>query len=172
MRAREIWVALRRTQSRLLEHIKTSIWIAKLNRQRVTILPGYVATSIDRISFGEDVLLSHQAFLQGAGGLFFGSKIMVGPQARFITVNHDIVTRATVSAPIVIEDGAWIGANATVLPGVTIGEGSVVAAGAVVTRNVPAGKIVAGIPARAISDTEGSVETISYFSSQEWRSQF
>ena len=51
------------------------------------------------------------------------------------------------TAPVVIGDNVWIGANATILPGVTIGSMSVVAAGAVVTKDVPSGVLVAGNPA-------------------------
>ncbi|NEE07867.1 sugar O-acetyltransferase, partial [Streptomyces sp. SID7499] len=53
-------------------------------------------------------------------------------------------------APIVIEDDVWIGAAAVITQGVTVGAGAVVAAGAVVTRDVPAGTVVAGVPARVI----------------------
>jgi acetyltransferase-like isoleucine patch superfamily enzyme len=53
-----------------------------------------------------------------------------------------------IAKPIVIEDDVWIGTHAVILPGVRIGRGAVVAAGAIVTRDVPAGVIVAGVPAR------------------------
>lgn len=55
-------------------------------------------------------------------------------------------------APVVLRRGCYLGAGALVLPGVEVGERAVVAAGAVVTRNVPAGKVVAGVPARVIKD--------------------
>jgi len=58
--------------------------------------------------------------------------------------------RQIFAAPIVIERGAWLCAGATVLHGVTVGEDSVVAAGAVVTRDVPAGVVVGGVPARVL----------------------
>ena len=58
------------------------------------------------------------------------------------------------SAPIVIEDRAWIGFNAIILKGVTIGEGSVVAAGAVVTKDVEPYTVVAGNPARVVKRLE------------------
>ena len=51
------------------------------------------------------------------------------------------------TAPVIIEDNVWIGANSTILPGVTIGRMSVVAAGSIVTRDVPSGVLVAGNPA-------------------------
>ena len=57
-----------------------------------------------------------------------------------------------VRAPVKIEDYAWLGTRATVLAGVTIGRGAVVATGAVVTRDVEAYTVVAGIPARKIGE--------------------
>lgn len=55
-------------------------------------------------------------------------------------------------APVVLKRGCYLGAGALLLPGVTVGEGAVVAAGAVVTRDVPPGKVVGGVPARVIKD--------------------
>lgn len=56
--------------------------------------------------------------------------------------------------PVIIEDGAWICIGAIVLPGVTVGKNAVVAAGAVVSRDVPANTMVAGIPARHVKDLD------------------
>ena len=72
-----------------------------------------------------------------------------------ITTNHDpgLGWRrcgALSKAPIVVEDGSWIGACATILPGITIGRGSVVAAGAVVTTDVDPHTMVGGVPAKRI----------------------
>jgi acetyltransferase-like isoleucine patch superfamily enzyme len=55
---------------------------------------------------------------------------------------------------VVIGDDVWVGGNATILPGVTIGDGAVVAAGAVVTRDVPAHSVVAGVPAKVVRRLE------------------
>jgi acetyltransferase-like isoleucine patch superfamily enzyme len=82
----------------------------------------------------------------------FGHNIKIG---RNVFVNFDCPLdpaqrKSTYSRPIVIRRNAWIGANATVMPGITIGENAVVAAGAVVTKDVAANTIVAGVPARAV----------------------
>ncbi|WP_202320064.1 acyltransferase [Archaeoglobus neptunius] len=66
---------------------------------------------------------------------------------------HCIDSRIPITLkPVVVKRNAYIGARAVILPGVTVGESAIVAAGAVVTRDVPPGKIVAGVPARIIED--------------------
>ena len=71
-----------------------------------------------------------------------------------ITSNHlkDDPYFGVEDKPITIEDYAWVGSRATVLPGVTIGRGAVVAAGAVVTKDVPAYAVVGGVPAKVIGE--------------------
>lgn len=64
--------------------------------------------------------------------------------------NCEITGKSSFSAPIVIEDHVWVGMNATILKGVTIGEGSIIAAGSVVTRDIPAHCLAAGVPAKVI----------------------
>ena len=82
---------------------------------------------------------------------------MIGPDCHFYPYNHGIASGVMMQqqplgtkGDIVVEDDVWIGRGATVLSGVTIKKGSVVGAGALVTRNVPAGTIVAGNPARVM----------------------
>jgi maltose O-acetyltransferase len=100
----------------------------------------------------------------GPGGTFYthresairiGSDCDIAPQVIFVTGSHamgDGLRRAGEgqSAPIIIEDGCWLGARVTVLGGVTVGSGAIVAAGAVVTRDVPPNTLVGGVPARFI----------------------
>ena len=81
--------------------------------------------------------------------------VLIGPQVKLVTENHplDPATRkGLITKPIVIKQNAWIGAGATILPGVTIGENSVVAAGAVVSKDVPDNTVVGGIPARILKN--------------------
>lgn len=78
---------------------------------------------------------------------------MLGPKVSLITENHPIDPtdhKTVLPSPIVIKRNAWIGAGATILPGVIVGENSVVAAGAVVSRDVPPNTVVAGIPAKVV----------------------
>lgn len=84
--------------------------------------------------------------------ILIGECCDIGPAVEFITGGHIIgpASRRAGSGtakPIVINDGCWIGASARILGGVNIGAGSVVAAGSVVTRDVPANVLVAGVPA-------------------------
>lgn len=84
-----------------------------------------------------------------------GDDVLLGPKVGLYTSNHSLdlterVTGACVARPITIGDGVWIGANVTVLPGVSIGAGAVIGAGSVVTRDVPAGTVAAGNPARVL----------------------
>jgi acetyltransferase-like isoleucine patch superfamily enzyme len=85
--------------------------------------------------------------------------VLIGPNVSIITSGHPLEPsqrRAGVTAvPIVIERNVWIAAGATIIGGVTVGENSVVAAGAVVTRDVPANSLVAGVPAKVIRSLGG-----------------
>ncbi len=64
------------------------------------------------------------------------------------------MTRSTILGPVVIEDCVWAGANVSIVPGVTIGEGAILAMGVVVTRDVPAGAVVAGNPAGIVGQRD------------------
>lgn len=84
-----------------------------------------------------------------------GARVQIGPRVSFETMGHglDYVPgkgRGRTSAPIVVEDEVWIGANVVILPGVTVGRGAVVAAGAIVNRDVAPYSLVGGVPARLI----------------------
>jgi maltose O-acetyltransferase len=88
-----------------------------------------------------------------------GRGVLIGPRVSLETVSHSVTVtpgrgRTTESAPIIIEDDAWIGAGAIITGGITIGRGAVVAAGAVVTHDVPPLTLVAGVPARPVRSIE------------------
>ena len=91
------------------------------------------------------------------GPVAIGSHVNLAQGITVTALNHNFSTpglridqQGVNTQPIVIADDVWIGAGAIVLPGVTIGRHSVVAAGAVVTRDVPPGTVVAGVPAKVV----------------------
>ncbi len=108
---------------------------------------------------GPDVVIGAETFINRDAYIrpqvTIGERVNLGPFVRLITDTHEIGSRERRAGAhrfdaITIGDGVWIGANATVLPGVSIGAGSVVAAGAIVTQDVPEDVLVGGVPARVI----------------------
>ena len=89
--------------------------------------------------------------MMAAGGITIEDDVMIAANAQLISNNHDLDNRWIITCkPVRICRRAWIGAGATILPGVTIGENAVVGAGSVVTKSVEANTIVAGNPAKVI----------------------
>jgi maltose O-acetyltransferase len=111
-------------------------------------------TTVGNLAIGPGTSIDQQAMLDARGGLTIGAAVATGPDVMLLTAEHDphSPTFAGRLAPVVIGDRCWLGARATVLPGVTIGEGAVVAAGAVVSRDVAPFMIVGGVPARVIGE--------------------
>lgn len=121
------------------------------------LFPPFNSDCGKNIHLGRDVFINVGCKFQDQGGIYLGDRMLVGQNVVLATLSHgmDPAHRADLHpAPIRIGDDVWIGANATVLPGVAIGHGAVVAAGAVVTRDVPAMTVVGGVPARVIKRIE------------------
>lgn len=105
------------------------------------------------LAIGHHSRINRSCCLDARGGLFIGNNVSVSAEVVILTMEHlkDDAHFSTVTRPVRIEDHAWIGVRAMLMPGVTVGRGAVVAAGAVVTRDVAAGDVVGGVPARPIS---------------------
>lgn len=102
---------------------------------------------------GKNVFINFDCVFLDLGGITIEDNVLIAPKVSLLSEGHplDPVERQSlVPGPITIKRNAWIGAGATILPGVTVGENAVVAAGAVVSRNVPANTVVGGVPAKVI----------------------
>lgn len=105
------------------------------------------------IRLGKNVFVNHACTFLDMGGISVEDEVLLGPKVNLITENHPLDPadrKAIIAKPVVLKRNAWIGAAATILPGVTVGENSVVAAGSIVTRDVPANTVVAGVPAKFV----------------------
>lgn len=105
------------------------------------------------IHFGKRVFVNSGCKFQDQGGIFIGDDVLVGHNCMIATLNHteDPERRADMTPkPVRIGNKVWIGANATILPGITIGDGAIIAAGAVVTKDVAARTVVGGVPAKPL----------------------
>lgn len=107
------------------------------------------------VEIGENFYANMDCVFLDVNKIIFGDNVMIGPRAGFYTAGHPTDPTVRIKdlefgLPIKVEDNVWIGANATILPGVTIGKNSIVGAGAVVTKDVPENTIVGGNPAKVI----------------------
>lgn len=121
-------------------HEGATVWINE--GARVTLGSGYINSGANisvsgSLTIGHDVAIAENVTIWDADG-------------------HAIEGRPAGPRPVVIGNHVWIGLNATILKGVTIGDGAVIAAGAVVNRDVPAGMLAAGVPARPVRPIQWS----------------
>lgn len=119
----------------------------------ITIFPPFHTNFGRFIKLGKNIFINHACSFLDIGGITIEDDVMIGPKVSLITENHPLDPndrKILHLKPIVLKRNSWIGAAATILPGVTIGENAVVAAGAVVSRDVPHNTIVAGVPAKVI----------------------
>lgn len=117
------------------------------------VFPPFYTDFGKNITVGKNVFINACCHFQDQGGITLGDNCLVGHNVVFATLNHGFAPEERQSMlpdPIVVGRNVWIGSNSTILQGVTIGDNSIIAAGSVVTKDVPANAIVAGVPARFI----------------------
>ena len=121
--------------------------------ESTTIFPPFYTNFGRFITLGKNVFINHACSFLDMGGITIEDGVMIGPHVNLTSETHPLnpnERETVIPKPILIRRNAWIGAAATILPGVTIGENAVIAAGAVVSRDVPANAVVAGVPAKVV----------------------
>ncbi len=101
--------------------------------------------------------INRNCYIEAIGGVHIGKYSILGPYVCIFSSNHvfkdaekPVIFQGVESKQVIIEENVWIGAQATILAGVTIGKNAIIAAGSVVTKNIPPNTIAAGVPAKVI----------------------
>ena len=121
-----------------------------------TIRPPFHCDYGSHLTLGAGVFVNFGGVFLDCAPIIIGDATQIGPNVQLLTPDHprDPVQRRAgweAAHPITIGENVWIGGGAIVCPGVTIGDDAIVAAGAVVTRDVPAGATVGGVPAKVLA---------------------
>lgn len=104
---------------------------------------------------GDETFINHNAYFMDGGTITIGSHCFIGPNCGLYTANHPLLAQERnqgyeTARPIVIEDNVWIGADVTILPGVTIGAGSVIGAKSLVNKDIPDHVLAVGNPCKVL----------------------
>ena len=121
------------------------------------IIPPFYTEFGKNIKLGKEVFINMCCHFQDNGGIEIGDGSMLGSGVTIVTLNHDINPKKRCNAfpkPVKIGKKVWIGANCTILPGVTVGDNSVIGAGSVVVKDIPTNSIAVGVPAKVIKNIE------------------
>ena len=121
--------------------------------EKFRLFPPFYTDYGRNLKIGKNVFINSGCCFQDQGGIEIGDGCLIGHQVVIATLDHhpdpqrrgDMLPKKTS-----LGKNVWIGSHATILSGVTIGDGAIVAAGAVVTKDVPPGCVVAGVPAKVI----------------------
>ena len=115
-----------------------------VNNQLTVVLP-------KNVTIGSGVTVMNGALMMAAGGITIEDKVMIAANVQLISNNHDPYVRDVLTCkPILIKYGAWVGAGATILPGVTVGKYAIVGANSVVNKDIPDYAVAVGSPAKVI----------------------
>jgi len=129
--------------------------------ENVHIAEPFTMNYPERVFLGRDIYIGGYAVFNSAGGIRIGDGCVFGPFVHIYTANHRYEDAEALPfdeyeyfEPVDVGPNVWIGGDAVLLPGVTVGEGAVIAAGAVVVKDVPAGAVVGGLPARLLKSRD------------------
>lgn len=119
--------------------------------EKSRVMPPVNVVRGNKVKIGRNVVIMNNSLFMAAGGITIDDDVMVAANVQLISNNHDLYDHQVLTCkPVHLKRNCWIGAGATILPGVTVGENAVVAAGAVVTKNVEPNTVVGGNPVKII----------------------
>jgi maltose O-acetyltransferase len=124
---------------------------------RVVVRPPFRCEYGTYVSIGEGTFLNYDCLMLDVAAITIGAACQIASRVQFLTPTHPVdpgPRRAgwEAAAPITVGDNVWLGGGAILCPGVTVGDDTVVGAGAVVTRDLPAGVVAVGTPARVLRE--------------------
>ncbi|MBQ6652597.1 MAG: galactoside O-acetyltransferase [Prevotella sp.] len=115
------------------------------------VMPGLTVVRSKNVTIGKNVVIMNNCLMMSAGGITIDDNALIAANAQLISNNHDLEEHMIITCkPVHLKRNCWIGAGATILPGVTVGENSVVGAGSVVTKDIPDNCIAVGSPAKVV----------------------
>jgi len=123
--------------------------------ESVTIFTPFHINYGKNTQIGKNVFINFDCVFLDLGGITIEDGVLIAPKVSLLSEGHPISPEqrhSLVPKHIHIKKNAWIGANATILHGVTIGQNAVIAAGSVVTKDVPDNVVVGGIPAQILKE--------------------
>ncbi len=107
--------------------------------------------ALNQMKIGSNVFINSNLLAMARGGVTIEDDVQIAGNVSLLTNNHDPYDRMVLPCkPILIQKGAWIGANVVVLRGISIGKHAIVGAGSVVTKDVPDYAVVVGNPAKVV----------------------
>ena len=138
--------------SEILGSIGEKVWIAKR----------FCFDNGKNIHIGNNFLGNFNLTILDIKEVYIGDNVMVGSNTTITTVTHPLSPKSRRShlaqgKAIRIGNDVWLGANVTILPGVTIGNNVVISAGAVVNKNIPDNSLAVGVPAPVIKEIENDI---------------
>ena len=107
------------------------------------------------ITIGDNFYANFDCVMLDGGGITIGNHVLLGPRVGIYTSNHAIDAEERIAGgcyakPVVIEDNVWIGGGGQINQGVTIGKNSIIGSGSVITKDIPANVVAAGVPCKVI----------------------
>src|SRR5438128_7057070 len=135
-----------------IRDLLSQITVSEIDESVAVFTPLYINYG-KNTKIGKNVFINFDCVFLDLGGITIEDDVLIAPKVSLLSEGHPVdpdERQSLVPGPIHIKKNAWIGAGATILPGVTIGENAVVAAGAVVSKDVPPNTVVGGLPAKPI----------------------